>query len=293
MTVGIPRALLFHYFGDLLLGFFAALKVKAVISPESNREIIRRGIALSVDEACFSSKVYLGHVDWLLGKCDMIFVPRMENTAIREDLCPRIIGVYDLVKHTFPNAKILHADTNYLFRKTNLKAFVSIGEQLGFSAEKSTEAFNAGMEILKTNAEREISAQEKLFENDRQKVLMVSHAYNLRDAIIGRDIVNFFKKQNIDVIFADVGNKKNENRRIYWKVNAELNAGVDTFIDRVDGVVLISTFPCGPDSIFNEMIIRTVKSKPVLSLTIDELDANAGILTRLESFTDILGARRG
>ena len=254
---------------------------------------MRKGSSLSVDEACFSSKVFLGHVDWLIGKCDMIFVPRMENVGIREDLCPRIIGVYDLVKHTFPTARFLHADTNYLFRKTNAKAFISIGEQLGFNAEKSTEAFNKGMEILKRNAEREIAAQEKLFENGKTKVLLVSHAYNLHDAMIGRDIVNFFKKQNIDIIFADVGNKKNENRRIYWKVNAELSAGVETFKDRVDGIVLLTTFPCGPDSIFNEMILRQVKNKPLLSLTIDELDANAGILTRLESFTDILtgGAR--
>jgi len=291
VTVGIPRALLFHYYGDKWVEFFNQLGVKTVTSPPTNREIVKRGIALSVDEACFSSKLYLGHVDWLVGKCDMLFSLRMENVGIREDFCPRIFGMQDVTRHTFPNLKLLHADVNYIMRKREVDAFIQIGAQLGFDAEKSKQAFLAADVFANKKRQAEIAEQEQKLNNPGLRVLLVSHAYNIADAYIGRDIVEYFKKQNITTIFAHQKNKtKPENKRLYWTINAEIMGGVEMYQNRVDGIVLVTTFPCGPDSIFNEMLIRST-TKPVLSLMVDELDASAGLQTRLESFVDILTAR--
>jgi predicted nucleotide-binding protein (sugar kinase/HSP70/actin superfamily) len=300
MKIGIPRGLLYHYYGDLWLTFFNELGIKTVLSPETNKAIMKMGSTVSVDEACFSSKVFLGHVAWLENKCDMVFVPRMENAGLREDFCPRIIGSYDLVRHTFPKLKLLHSDTNFLFRKRETDAYVKIGEQLGFDAAASLAAYQSATEKFNAKKLQRIAEQDKIFSNTNPRVLIVSHAYNTYDAMIGKDILDYFKTQKIDVVFADVIDEKSaksktretHGQRIYWRVNSILLGGVETYKDRVDGIVLITTFPCGPDSIFNEMIIRTVKDKPILSLMVDELDASAGIITRLESFTDIIAARR-
>ena len=77
----------------------------------------------------------------------------------------------------------------------------------------------------------------------------------------------------------------------YYTYNKELLASIAFYQNFVDGIILISAFPCGPDSLSNEMIIRTKKT-PLLVLTIDELDSNTGLITRLESFIDILKERR-
>ena len=299
IKVGIPRALHYYFFKDLWYGFFRELGIQTITSPETNKEIVRLGVALSVDEACFSSKLYLGHIEWLLDKCDTIFVPRIENSRIREDYCPRLIGVYDLVKHTFPCANLLHADVNYLMRKKESDAFVKIGEQLGFDAETSLKAYKTAVLHAQNIKDNEALRQGAKLNSDKLKVLVVSHSYNTFDAYIGKDILKYFNQNNIEVIFADVAcpkvakakTRELHGNRIYWKVNSEILGGVELYKERVDGIVLISTFPCGPDSIFNEMIIRTEKNIPILSLMIDELDASAGIITRLESFTDILNAR--
>lgn len=73
-----------------------------------------------------------------------------------------------------------------------------------------------------------------------------------------------------------------------WAFNKELVGSIPIYKDRVDGIILMSAFPCGPDSLVNEILIRRVKDKPILNLMIDGQEGNAGIETRLESFVDII-----
>lgn len=300
MKIGIPRALLYYFHGDLWLNFFKNLQIETIVSPETNKEIIKKGVNNSIDEACFSSKIFIGHVEYLLNKCDMIFVPRVENSGMRNEYCTRIFGVYDLAKNTFPKAKILNVDINYLYRKNESDAFVQIGVTLGKSKEESLEAYKKASLVAAKSRESKILQQEELLNGDGVKVLIFSHAYNSFDACIGKEVANYFSKNNIVVAYADLIDEKEAKEitrerygnRIYWKVNTALIGGVEKYKDLVDGIVLISTFPCGPDSMFNDLIIRTTKNKPILSLIVDEHDASAGMLTRLESFTDIITAKK-
>jgi len=61
----------------------------------------------------------------------------------------------------------------------------------------------------------------------------------------------------------------------------------------VDGIIVMSAFPCGPDAMVNEMIQRKIKNVPILNLTLDGQSGSAGIETRLESFIDIIRFRGG
>ena len=299
MKIGIPRAMLYYFYKDLWLNFFKNLGVETVLSPPSNKEIVKKGIANSIDEGCYSSKVFVGHVEYLLDKCDMIFVPRIENCALREEYCTKVFGLYDLIRNTFPHAKLLNANVNYIFLKREKNAFMDIGDKLGFTPEQTEKAYIDANTTAVQLKEAAVEKQDELLKSDKLKVLIVSHSYNTHDAAIGLDVVKYFEKNDIVVIHADVINEKKAfaksreiYRRMYWKVSGTLLGGIETYKDAVDGIVLISTFPCMPDSIMNELIVRTVKDKPILSLMIDELDATAGLVTRLESFTDILNARR-
>ena len=302
-TIGIPRALLFHSYGEKWIKFFDELGIKkTVLSPETNREIIKRGVALSVDEACFSSKLYIGHIDWLVNQqCDLIFVLRQENTGIRQDFCPRIFAMYDVVRHTFPQAKLLHADVNYIFRKREVDAFTNIGKQLGFSTQQSISAFEVATKYFELHRKKLIENQLALLKQDGMKVLIVSHPYNTHDASIGQSIVNYFKSQGVITLLADLvepdiaktNTRESYGKRVYWQINANLLGGLEFYKPHVQGIVLVTTFPCGPDSVFNDMIINQTNDIPILSLMIDELDASAGLQTRLESFVDILQAKGG
>ena len=301
MKIGIPRALLYYYYEDLWLNFFANLGIETMVSPPTNKEIIRQGVSNSIDEECYSAKLFVGHVAYLIDECDMIFVPRVENTGIREEYCTKFFGLYDLAKNTFPDATFLCAEVDYLRRKKEPDAFVRLGVALGKSEEESLQAYKDAKAEADAVKQAKIVTQENLLESNNAKVLLVSRSYNTLDASIGKEILDYFAANDFDVIHADLIDSKEAktlarraySSRLYWRMTADLLGGVEKYRDHVDGIVLISAFPCGPDSIFNELLIRTIDDKPMLSLVIDEQDASAGIQTRLESFVDIITAQRG
>jgi predicted nucleotide-binding protein (sugar kinase/HSP70/actin superfamily) len=300
LKIGIPRALTYHLYHDLWEGFFERLNVETIVSPPTNRLIAKYGTADAIDEACYSSKVYLGHVRYLLDKCDMVFVPRIESTGIREELCTRLFGIYDLVRHTFPGTPLLHADINFLLRKRESAAFTEIGLALGKTKEEAQEAYQYALERAEHIKAEAVQKQEELLAAPGAKVLIAAHAYNTHDEYIGKPVLDYFTKNGVKTAFADVIGVREARlkaqetfgNRMYWRVNMEIIGGVLKYQDAVDGVVLISTFPCGPDAISNELVMRAVKDKPVLTLIIDELSADAGLATRLESFTDVITANR-
>lgn len=73
-----------------------------------------------------------------------------------------------------------------------------------------------------------------------------------------------------------------------WIANREIVGSIMNLHDSVDGILLVSAFPCGPDSMTDDAIIRCIKGKPVLNLTVDAQTGTAGHETRIESFIDIL-----
>ena len=78
-----------------------------------------------------------------------------------------------------------------------------------------------------------------------------------------------------------------------WIVSEEIVGGVYLWKEKVDGIILVSAFPCGPDSMTNELLIRRIRGIPILTLVLDTQSGMAGIETRLESFLDIIRFQKG
>ena len=109
MKIGIPRSFLYYKYHYLWESFFEELGIDYVVSPFTNREIYKQGTIRAIDEACLSSKIYLGHIDYLLGKCDYILVPRVFGYE-EGTICTKFQAIYDVVNNTFrdQNIKILY-----------------------------------------------------------------------------------------------------------------------------------------------------------------------------------------
>ena len=136
--------------------------------------------------------------------------------------------------------------------------------------------------------------------NNKPKILLVAHPYNLYDELIGIPIINYLKQNNITPILSDVyDNIKTDyesciiSNTIYWTYNKEIMASITHYKNYIDWIILITTFPCGPDSLCNEIITKKVKDIPIISIIIDELNNSSGLITRLESFIDIINMKRG
>ena len=112
-------------------------------------------------------------------------------------------------------------------------------------------------------------------------------------------ITNYLEQNDCEVIMCNRlpaistnSLSKNLSNTLYWKYNKESIGSIPLCEEKIDGIILISSFPCGPDSLVNELVVRRVK-KTILNLIIDDLDSFSGIETRLESFIDILKQKIG
>jgi len=69
--IGIPKGLLYYEYGNLWHDFFKNLGLEIIYSPNTNQEILDQGKKLLVDESCLPMKIYMGHLWFLSGKCDI------------------------------------------------------------------------------------------------------------------------------------------------------------------------------------------------------------------------------
>lgn len=80
--------------------------------------------------------------------------------------------------------------------------------------------------------------------------------------------------------------------KLYWANELEMTGAAGHYLqdNKIDGIITLNAFGCGPDSIMIERIQRYAKkfNKPCLHLSLDEHTGEAGFVTRIEAFTDML-----
>ena len=80
----------------------------------------------------------------------------------------------------------------------------------------------------------------------------------------------------------------------YWRFYRENFGKAMALLKKgsVDGILYVSSFCCGTDSVTIEMIRSRIGDFPMLVLKLDEHTAEAGMDTRLEAFAELLERRR-
>ncbi len=301
MKIGIPRALLYYRYKTLWETFFRELGHEVVVSPMTDKLIMEAGNKCCIDENCLSSKLFMGHVAALEGKCDAVFVPRIANFGKEGIFCSRFEALYDMAANIFRdrNIRFIECDVDEFQKKSEAQAYIGLGVELGAAKEQATQAYVKALTAQRQACRHSQDKQDARLKEDKIKILVIGHSYNLHDAYIGLPIINALKELDVIPLLADAVEldyaRKNYTsicKDVPWIMNRELLGAIHHYHDYVDGIVLITAFPCGPDSMLNEMIIRRVKDRPILNLLLDSQDGSAGIETRLESFVDIIRFRK-
>ena len=293
LKIGIPRSIHYFEFKDKWKYFFESLGCKVIISPPTNKEILNNGIKYANDEMCLSLKLYLGHIDYLKDKCDYIIIPRIDRYDLYNQTCTNFLALYDIVNNLF-NVNILNYNINYDVGETEEKGFYKMGRELGFSIFKIKKAYkNACILSEKIKLERNNHSMNYLTSKNI-RILLVSHSYISHDEYFGTQVVRILKKLGVDVIYSDELSSiftnelsSNLSNTLYWKYSRDQIGVIEMIKKKIDGVIFLTSFPFGLDSLVNELVIRKIKL-PCIDIVIDDLDALAGIETRLESFIDIL-----
>ena len=298
-TVGLPRSLLYHRYRVLWTSFFDGLGVETVSSPPSNRAILDRGLGLAVDETCLPLKILLGHVDALKDRADYVLMPRIVSLKAGETACVKFLGAYDVVRNLVEGVELLEYNVDVNAGITERSELVRVGREVsGKSAAARVSYERAKIAERRFLVER-AREQELALEREGMKVLVVGHHYNLEDELLGMPIIRTLEQLGAVPVTAEMHNNSGFRNLasklssdIPWTYNKELLGAVEHYRDRVDGIIFLVTFPCGPDSLMTELCVRRIKNKPILVIVLDELQGEAGLRTRLESFVDLIDFKR-
>lgn len=300
MKIGIPKGLAIYEYPILYEKFFQLLGFEVIYSDDTNKKILDMGTQSAIDEDCLASKIFIGHVANLVYEKDVdyIFIPRLCTFNKNETICVKFYAIYDICKNMFKSQKFLSLNVDYLKKENEFKAFMRLGKKLGIKHSKCLISYIKAKDMQIAYDKKKFKHQcESL--NSNRNVLIVAHPYICYDKYIGRPIEKYLKSMNINVVFADINSSNRFKKKLphsyidfsdtlYWRMNKYLLNGVSEYIDKIDGIIYLSVFPCGPDSLVNELAIRRINYIPSINIVVDEQEANAGLYTRLESFVDIL-----
>ncbi|MEO0113887.1 MAG: acyl-CoA dehydratase activase-related protein [candidate division WOR-3 bacterium] len=285
--IGIPRALLYFRYGNFWRRFFQELGFEVVLSPKTDKTILKKGLDKVSSEVCLPIKVICGHIEELIDKVDYIFLPRLVTLKDNLYACPKMIGVVDVALLKFSNScSIL---TPKIKNDFFLPHFLT-GLKLTANPIKSLRALKRAKSVFsKVKAVPE-------FPTDKPKIALISHFYNLQDDFIAKDIIETFKKNGFliytkeDLPETILASAQGFAQNIRWVYERELYNAFNYYLDKVSGIVTIISFGCGPDSLIAELMAEKAKAsnKPFLSLIIDEHTGRAGLITRLEAFIELI-----
>ncbi|NLY66042.1 MAG: hypothetical protein GX069_00620 [Tissierellia bacterium] len=320
VKVGLPRGMFYFDYFSLWKSFFNNLGVEVLISPKTNKEILDRGVNACVDESCLPVKVFHGHVDYLKDKVDYIFIPKIISIHKREYNCPKHLGLPDMVKNSIKGLPEI-IDTEVNLRKSNKflkKSIIETGRYFEKSDRKILNAFYdalkqynnylkmmttgfISLDVLGKNADMKVIKNIIRKDNNR-RILILGHSYNIYDQYINMELVKKLKDFKFDLITAEMIDEKKAReyakklpKRMFWTHGQRIIGAAYYLIEEksISGIIYVSAFGCGLDSVFIDLIERKAKKAkiPFTLLTIDEQTGEAGVNTRLEAFTDMLDWR--
>ena len=316
--IGIPKALSYYNNYPFYYGFFTSLGVEIVLSDITTTAIINTGTKYVVSDTCLPIKVYAGHIINLLDKgCEAIFIPSLQSTGYKINNCSKIRGLPEIIRNVINRPFTMIEPTLDKTENINFYDFCAeTAKALGITDKKEIKkAISFGWEIYDKFMEMTqsgINYKEALDNAINGKfikktvdivkplsVVIMGHGYNLFDERISLNLIKKLEKMNVKVYTSlniprekSLSALKQLGEVQYWANELELTGTAAYYLlkKKVDGIIALSAFGCGPDSLMVDEISYHCKEKgmPLIHLTIDEHTGEAGFVTRIEAFIDML-----
>lgn len=318
IRVGIPHGLFYYYYYPLWKTFFQDLGAEVITSADTNRLIIDLGIQTAVDEICFPVKVFFGHVkDLGRQNLDYIFIPRIVSVEPKSFICPKFMGLPDMIKATIPDLPPIIDITIDVSRTSKFlkRDIVKVGLLFASNRRLIWQAYqHAGEELLWCQSLARhngftMAEAIKVWEGENLNIAndfdlnigVLGHGYSLYDPTISMNIINRLRDMGCRVQLPEMIDTDQVEceaatipKRVFWTLGRKMFGSALAMgkANDIDGIIYLACFGCGPDSLIGEIVERKIKNKPFMLITIDEHTGEAGLITRLEAFCDMLRRRR-
>jgi predicted nucleotide-binding protein (sugar kinase/HSP70/actin superfamily) len=295
MKIGIPKGLLYYKYYPFFKSFFEGLNAEVITSTDTNKHTLDEGVKYCVDEACLPVKVFHGHAAELRGRCDIIFVPRIMQLCKREYICPKFCGLPEMVKNSIPNLPIIIDEPIYAY---DMKMLYKFAKKAGGMLTRDKSKIKAAL----YNAVEEQRKFHTGYEDEgyTYTIALLGHPYNIFDSYVNMNLIKKLNSLGVGVITEENVSRdfieeeaRSLFKRPFWTFakNSYGSAAYFKEKEKIDGIIYISSFACGIDSVVLELIKDRVGELPLLLLKIDEHTGEAGLNTRLEAYVDMMERR--
>jgi len=302
MKIGIPRALLYHKYHVMWQVFFKELGIPVLVSKQTSKDMFDCGLKYCLDEICLPIKTFYGHVIDLKDKVDCIFIPQVISIEKRKRkfsfTCPKMIGLPDMIKATFPDLKVLKIRIDEQKRSSFL-SYLLLGLKLKRNPFRSLRAYIKAKKA-QINFEKKNKEKFKRSQESKLRIALLSHSYNLCETYPNINVERALEKLGVVPLTLEMLPREEmlkEAEEIFpelsWNYERELLGAARHIMKRklAHGVIMIANFGCGPDSLVGDYILRLARRQsniPFAMIVTDEHTGEAGIMTRLEAFIDMV-----
>jgi predicted nucleotide-binding protein (sugar kinase/HSP70/actin superfamily) len=295
VKIGIPKGLLYNNFHPFFITFFSELGAEIITSDDTNKDILNKGVKYCIDEACLPIKIFHGHVSSIKDKCDIMLIPRIMQLHKREYICPKFCGLPEMVLNSIQDMPRTITEPIYAVSEKELyKWALTSGKMLTDDKNKIYKSFIRALEVQNNHVTG-------INDTDYEITIALSgHPYNIYDNYINMNIVKKLNSLGIGVIteeFIDEKIKNDEVKKLFKKPFWTFTRNNYGFLvsssksNLINGIIYISSFNCGIDSVTVELIKYEIGDFPFLLLKVDEQTGEAGLNTRIEAFADLLERR--
>lgn len=298
ITVGMPRALLYYDCIPTWAEFYHLLGANVVVSPDTTKSIIDAGVSLSADDACLPVKIYFGHAAAMAPECDFLFVPRLVSIERGRYMCPKFLGLPDMVRAILGEHVRLIDPTIDLSRSARAmpRVVVNAASPITKNPARALSAWRA----CKRYRLDSIAYSQTPEPQTTVRIGVLAHPYIINDAALSFGILDKLHRMGIEPVLDDdirvnaaLPDAPQPRRRIFWTHENRIYAAGMTMASQaaVDGIIIVQAFGCGPGSMIFDLFVRRCRREyalPTLTLSVDEHTGEAGIVTRLEAFADML-----
>lgn len=318
MKIGIPKALLYYYYGPFWKTLFSELGCEVVISDDTNGRIISEGSKITVSEFCVPIKIFNGHVINLTEKgVDFIFIPvfyKLKN----EWYCPKFLGLSDIVKYSLPEYedKILMAFfENKKSVENEDEPYLALTEKLGVTKgemKKALKKARACQEKFRALSEKGYTVTQAFdilsgkeapeIKKYNINIALMGYVYNVYDNFVSMDTVKKLNEMGVGVTTFEMlpeeinAPDKKAMKEPYWVFARKVYNSALYLLDKgeIDGIIHLTAFCCGPDSVIGKLMeLRSEEKKiPFMTMRVDEHTGDNHVQTRLEAFTDMIKMKK-
>lgn len=314
--VGIPRCLLYYSYFPGWKRFFEEIGAEVVISSPTNKKILDQGIQQAVDEICLPFKLFFGHVESLKDQVDYMFVPRMMSIERNEWICPKFLGLPDMVRAQMeglpplisPDLNMRHSRLGlYRAAKDAARPFTTSSVKVAHALYRSLkDQWRFETELKRGRTPLEVLEKKSYPDPGREPLViaLLGHPYLIYESYTNMDLIHRLREMGAMLVTPEMIQREQilqgaaeQKKDLFWTLNKKVMGAAYHFLNQrsVDGMIQLAAFGCGPDSLVNELVERRARRDgqvPILSLNIDEHSGEAGLVTRLEAFVDMLKFRR-